>query len=241
MLLSDEILLLSTILVPSFLHLPPFTPINSPAVYIINRSTDTYLLHELLHFAQNTKYFSLDTESDFLTMNPSLIQIEMIVQRESVVILVEVCHLPLDRDSLSFWLIRSLLKFILKPTNIIYVWGNGEEELSRFVRYGLFTSDTREALKMVNLQSKFKDWYQESYGFSMVGRSKWGLQAAIAAQLGEFLDNSERLNTWSRSRRRTDPYWRKIQSMIFCAVNDCLAVTKLAQIMNKDIVSGSLN
>jgi 3'-5' exonuclease len=229
--------------VPSFTHLPPFTPINSPAGYIINRSTDTYLLHELLHFAQNTKYFSLDTESDFLTMNPSLIQIEMIGQRESVVILVEVCHLPFHRDSLSFSLIRSLLKFILKPTNIIYVWGNGEEELSRFVRYRLFTSDALEGLKMVNLQSKFKDWHQESYGFSLVGKNKWGLQAAIADQCGEFLNKSERLNTWSRGlhRRRTDPYWRKIQSMIFYAVNDCLAVTKLAQIMNKDIVSGSLN
>ena len=88
---------------------------------MINRSTDTYVLHELLRFAQNTKYFSLDTKSDFYTTNPTLIQIEMIGQRESVVILVEVGHLPFHRDSLSFWLIRSLLKFILEPTKIIYV------------------------------------------------------------------------------------------------------------------------
>ena len=167
----------------------------------------------------------------------------MIGQRESVVILVEVYHLPFHQDSLSFWLILSLLKFILQPTKIIYVWGNGEDELSRFVRYGLFTSDALKGLKMVNLQSKFQEWHRESYGFSMVGNNKWHLQAAIADQCGEFLDISEQWDTWSQGldRRRTDSYRQNIQLMIIYAVNDCLAVTKLAQIMNKGIVSRSLN
>ncbi|CAF5205874.1 unnamed protein product [Rotaria magnacalcarata] len=107
--------------------------------------------------------------------------------------------------------------------------GDTIKELSTFATYGLFTSDEFQIEKLVNMQHKFKKWFRRQHQFDPTGGNLWGLQPAILATYGEFLDKTETLNIWSRGLGQPNQYNNaKIQSMICYAVNDCLAVTKLA-------------
>lgn len=209
----------------------PFTSMNDYEIYIINRYTDTSIMFQLLSIIQKTRYFTIDTESDLFTNRPSLIQIEIINADVSRVLLIETCHLPLDRLSLQFWYIRSLFKFIFNSSNTIFTWSDGRKELHDFISYDLFTSEMIHMPEMEDIQELFKDWFNRSNRIDMLRRPKWGLQSAIVELFDEFLNKSETLNQWSRGLSRI-PQTReeafKIQSMIQYATNDCLAVTKLA-------------
>ena len=208
-------------------HNPPFTPLNNYEIHLVNKSTDINLLHDLIRLAQSTTYFTIDTESDLFTNCPALIQIEFIDQNVSTVILVETCHLPMNQQSLKFWLIGSIFKFILQPTKTIFSWGSPIDELKRFLVYGLYTEETMYEPNMVDVQDKFKTWHFEQVHFYETGHHPWGLQNAIYQMYKQFLDKSQRLNIWSQClyRQSHNP---KIQFMVQYAVNDCLSVTKLA-------------
>ena len=67
--------------------------------------------------------------------------------------------------------------------------------------------------------------------FYKTGAHPWGLQAAMADEFEQFLDKNETLNIWSRGLYRPDHkmYSHKMISMIYYAIDDCLAVTKLAR------------
>ena len=214
-----------------------FTPLNKSIVHIVNWATHTDTLHDILCVAQQTQFFSIDTEGDFKTKQPAIIQIELINRNLSQVLLIEACHLPRDQTCLQSWLIRSIFKFVLRSQNTIYVWGNGMKELSQFIDSGLFTLDRLKQPKMVNLQIEFGRWHQNQIGMAIKGKNLWGLQAAIDDQFKEHLDKRLRLNRWSQSftfiLKKKGMYF--CQSLIDYCANDCLAVTKLAHRMNYPI------
>ena len=225
-----------------FSVLPKFVPLNEHEIYFVNESTDQSLLHDLIKLAQNTKYFAIDTESDRFTYKPSLIQIEMVHEELSTVLVFEMCHLPKNKSSLQFWLIRSLFKFILQPSKIIYSWDDAIAELKKFIAYGLFTKDAITQPTIIDLQLKFKEWYiSKHHGFNPVGNEKWSLQYAVVDTFQQFLNKHETLNKWSRGlyRQHDQQYTTKLVSMIEYAVGDCLAVTKLAYVLGEDIGSKS--
>ncbi|CAF4179300.1 unnamed protein product, partial [Rotaria sordida] len=212
------------------MHKPSFTPRNNYEIYLINRSTDINVLHHIIYLAQTTYHITVDTESDVYTNRPALIQIEFIHEQLSTVILVEACHLPIDKQSLVFWLIRSIFKYILQQNKTIYCWGDAEEEFEKFLVYELYTDDMLKHLHMINIQDEFKDWHYIQVGYYETENDKWGLQKAIYVIYDEFLDKSQRLNKWSRGlyRHNNKEDDDKISSMICYATNDCLSVTKLA-------------
>ena len=215
---------------------PPFTASNNYKIHLVNKSTDISLLHDLILLAQSTKYFTIDTESDIYTNCPPLIQIEFIDQNVSTVILIETCHLPMNQQSLKFWLIRSIFKFILQSTKTIFSWGSLIDELKLFLIYGLYTEETMHESNMVNIQDEFKAWHFEQIDFCETGQHPWALQNAIYQMYKQILDKSQRLNAWGQGLyHRT--YNRKIQSMIQYAANDCLSVTKLAATIEQLSVS----
>lgn len=214
-----------------------FTPLNKSIVHIVNWATHTDTLYDILRSAQQTKFFSIDTEGDFKTNQPAIIEIELINRDLSQVLLIEMCHLPKDRTCLQFWLIRSIFKFVLQSSKTIYVWGDGIKELSQFIDFKLFNLDLLKQSRMVNLQRDFGRWHRNQIGLAIKGNNLWGLQAAIGDQFGEHLDKRLRLNRWSQSF--TFVLKKKgmsvCQSMIDYCANDCLAVTKLADRMNYPI------
>ena len=112
--------------------LPSFTPLNQYHIYHIHRFTSPTLLHDLIQLARETTQFTVDTENDYSTHVPALIQIEFI-GTTSVVLLIETCHLPHPSSVLS-WLIRSLLSIIFRTSNTIYAWGDVVDELLDFGR-----------------------------------------------------------------------------------------------------------
>lgn len=216
-------------------HLPPFEPMNRSVVYLINGQTDLQRLHEVIELAKEIRYLSMDTEADLLSHRPSLIQIEFIDYPISTVILVEVAHLPTDRRSLKFWLIRSIFKFIFHGHRTLYCWGDGFDELRQFIGTGLFTDEQLADPQWIDLQEAFGLWY----GRPSQGGDKWGLQKAILHQFDEALDKRERLNRWSVSlSKSSSPYPpAKIDAMIEYATNDCLALTRLAHALGLEIFS----
>ncbi|CAF1542940.1 unnamed protein product [Adineta ricciae] len=217
---------------------PTFVPLNDYQIYFINESTDTNLLHNLIELTKNTKQFTIDTESDVLTYRPSLIQIEFI-NKTSTIILIEVCYLSKNEKSLISWLCRTIFTYIFQKSNIIYSWGDLNDELKKFLPYRLFTSNQLEKPTKINVQNEFREWHNGLVGFyAYGGENLWALQCAVASTYQQFLNKDRTLNIWSCSldlSKNNNNSNSKILSMVQYAVNDCLAVTKLAYTMNEDI------
>ncbi|CAF3480118.1 unnamed protein product [Rotaria socialis] len=164
--------------------LPIFTPLSTYKIYHINQSTPTILLQDLITLARKTTKFTIDTESDYYTNEPALIQIEFI-HSQSIVLLIEICHLPHEL-SVLFWMIRSLMNIIFKPSNVII------------------------QINDIDVQGYFNDWHDNllendydhplfdnkemlcSYSRkSLEDRNhKWSLQMAITYVFREFLDKT---------------------------------------------------
>ena len=98
--------------------LPAFTPLTDCQIYLINQTTSPLLLPDLIQLARQTTQFIIDTEHDYWTHEPAVIQIQFL-HTSSVVLLIETCHLP-NRSSVLFWLIRSLLKIVFQPANVLF-------------------------------------------------------------------------------------------------------------------------
>ena len=244
--------------------LPTFTPLNDYQIYHINRATSPMLLSKLIELARKTTRFTIDTEQDYYTHEPALIQIEFI-QSKSIVLLVETCHLP-HPSSVLFWLIRSLFKVIFKSSNVIYSWGDGIRELTDFIHYNLFSLHTIHQIKMINLPVHFKQWYNKTFLHQCAIQSfgdddddhqlctclyrpvkhmdhQWSLQKAIAYTFNEFLDKSRTKSHWSRPLNSTNIQQYSIinknakkihEHLILYAANDCLAVTKLLMVLESN-------
>ncbi|CAF1529444.1 unnamed protein product [Adineta ricciae] len=223
--------------------LSPFVPLNDWQAYRINRTTAPSLLHDLIQLARRTTRYTIDTEHDYYTHEAALIQIEFI-RRRSVVLLIEMCHLP-PTSTVTFWLIKSLLAVILSPSNFIYSWGNGIDELGQFVHYDLFSSSTIRRSNNIDVQVDFKLWYNKvflhtcglqphEHDHSLCTcihrpvkhrQDQWSLQKAIAYAFGEFLDKSRTNSKWRQQLIHSD-------ELVRYAVNDCLAVTKLHMLID---------
>lgn len=215
-------------------------------------------MHTFIELARQMKEFTIDTEHDYYTHRPALIQIEFIHQ-PSWILLIEINHLP-DESSLLFWLIRSLFKIILNYTKIIFSWGNLKDELTEFINSKIFSSNTLYQINFINVQQKFKEWHANTmkhvshyplfdshqilctyvYKSLIDLHHKWSLQMAIAYVFNEFLDKTRTKSNWSRhldlsnakaSSRIHNNEKQTIEEMIQYAAYDCLAVTKLAIVL----------
>jgi hypothetical protein len=212
-------------------HCPTINPLNDYEVFLINRFTDTHLLHDLIFRTQNTQYFTICIQCDLYTNRPALIQIELINFYKSTILLIETCHLPCNKQSLQFWLIQAIFKFILQSNKIIFCWGSGYKALEKFLIYRLYTQSAIYQSNIYDIQKEFQYWYIKNYSINSIEYNYYSLQQAIYRIYGEFLSKQETLNIWSQSLRQQN--LPKIKSMIDHAVNHCLSVTKLAYKIDK--------
>ena len=238
-----------------FSSLPAFRPWkNDCRIVHIHRSTPSSVLYALIDYAQETTEFTIDTESDYRTHQPALIQIEFI-RSKPIVVLFEMCHLSKQQAFLSS-LVRILIRTILMSSKTIFAWGDPIEELAHFARYGFFSYEHLVPLNVVDVQDAFKQWYNRTFhhrcGLEPDAddhptctcchrpvkdlQHRWSLQKAIAFTFGEFLDKSRTLSHWSRFLSSTNSTRAllvektsrsMVDNMILYAVDDCLAVTKL--------------
>ncbi|CAF5142012.1 unnamed protein product, partial [Rotaria magnacalcarata] len=137
--------------------LPIFTPLYPYKIYHINQSTPTILLQDLITLARKTTKFTIDTESDYYTHEPALIQIEFI-HSHSIVLLIGICHLPHEL-SVLFWMTRSLMNIIFKPSNVIISWGDTKRELESFISCKLISIKLIQQINDIDVQGYFNDWH----------------------------------------------------------------------------------
>ena len=239
-------------------ELPIFAPQNKYRIYHINRSTSPMILHNLIQVARATTTITIDTETDYYTHEPALIQIELI-GTPSIVLLFETCHLP-GPSSVLFWLMKSLLKIIFNSSNSLYSWGDAKQELKDFIQYGLFSLETILRINNIDVQKRFKIWHHNHVQFDFSPSSlhqmpiidkysqksikdvnhKWSLQMAVAYVFDEFLDKRHTKSHWARlldvnsieKQSVVNAQEKKtIHKMIQYAVNDCLSVTNLVHVL----------
>ncbi|CAF1590643.1 unnamed protein product, partial [Didymodactylos carnosus] len=115
----------------------------------------------MINMVREKKEFTVDTETDHCTEEPSLIQIQVVtmVGKEHI-LLIETQQLPYF-GSKEHQLIVELLSLIFNENRILYVWGDMYQELRKFLRYHLFTM--AQLPVMYNVQYEFKKWYNRQY------------------------------------------------------------------------------
>lgn len=214
--------------------LPEMKPLKPYTVRLISCFTSIFTLISLNNYIEKFHRFTIDTENDFPSNQPSIIQVEWIDDKRenSIVLVFEMAYLP-KYGTPRFEYIAKLFRSILKPSNKIYGWGNIQQELSTFVQFNLFTMEMVKSIDMFDVQYHFKYWYNEHYPHreSCIGKSmtqdhpdcccqhrpykyenqKWSLQLAIAKTFNEFLDKRLRLSPWNRGlSERSDPDFTKL-------------------------------
>ena len=209
--------------------LPEVQPVKPYKVNLVNRLTRSMTFHTLLARIKEVKKFTIDTEGDFPSNKPILIQVQLIDENcaTSMVLLFEMAHLP-QADEYGFRWIQKLLTTIMDPSNKVYTWDNVKRELFGFVQYNLFTTEVVQALNTYDVQYYFKRWYNDRFPHNegCVGKythadsrycqckhrpykyldHKWSLQLAMAETFNEFFDKRFRKSRWSHGLdSRFDP------------------------------------
>ncbi|CAF2775994.1 unnamed protein product [Rotaria sp. Silwood2] len=200
----------------------------------------------------NSKLFTLDTESTPIPHQPnkpSLIQLQ-IIQSEysSIMLIVEVCHLP-SPDQPQFTLIKILFDLLFQPDKKIYIWGE-IDELIKFTRYQLFTSNQIYLSRNIHLQKEFKKYWSANYPHQPTSSSNGtstckcktcfgishdnllALQDAVAFELHRWIDKRLTRQPFDigldpHLQHLNDKQMEYRQSLCNYAANDCDAIYQL--------------
>ncbi|CAF4606443.1 unnamed protein product, partial [Didymodactylos carnosus] len=136
---------------------PPFDGAKTAIIHHIDKETSISLIDSLIRKANRTSRYTIDTEGQRGTNEPALLQIEFVDKSTSpTVIIVEFLHLPLPSSTL-FNKIQTLLSTIFDDGNDFLAWGNGRQELSEFINYGLFPLPPKDNFD--DVQQHFRTWY----------------------------------------------------------------------------------
>ena len=198
--------------------LPTFVPIQDCRIIRLDHRVPSFDLYNLIQRANITNSYTIDTEKDFVTHQPALFQIEFI-GTESLVVVVQVCHLPPVGSSL-LWMMQALFKTILTSSNKFYAWGNVKLELADFVPCGLFSCQLLDQISdSTDVQKQFKGWYNRTFTHecglpsSVVNdhavctcphrpmkqqNEPWSLQRTVAWTFSEFLDKTRTKSRWAQ-------------------------------------------
>ncbi|CAF2785236.1 unnamed protein product [Rotaria sp. Silwood2] len=139
---------------------PPYHPNKPYVLHFVNSLITEQELKHLCTVINNTMDFIFDTESDYHTKMPALIQI-LIVQPDpqpSLLLLIETNHLPNSSSSL-FLGIQHLLHAITRTGTYLYAWGSLLDELERFKIYQFFSMSISSHI--INVQRVFTGWFNE--------------------------------------------------------------------------------
>lgn len=244
--------------------LPTFAPIQDCRIIRLDHRIPSLVLYNLIRLARITNSYTIDTEKDFVTHQPALMQIEF-HETESIVLIVQVCHLPPAGSSL-LWMMQALFKAILTSHNKFYGWGDVKLELMDFVSCGLFSCELIDQISdSIDVQKQFKGWYNQTFTHdcglpsSVVNdhasctclhrpmkkqNEPWSLQRAVAYTFGEFLDKTRTKSRWAQPLNHADGIRRSdiikkqrksfFDQLLLYAIDDCLSVTKLSMVIESE-------
>jgi hypothetical protein len=232
----------------------PYEPTGYEIVFV-NRITPINTLVTLNTKIKETKIFTLDTESIARKCQPNvpaLIQLQLCSGTSSIVIIVELHHLP-KQNKKEFQLIKNLFDSLFIKENKIFIWGD-IEELRKFTQFDLFDLQQIYSPTNRNVQEEFKLYWEEVYPhhedrneecqckncFGINHDGPLALQDAVAFELRQWLD--KRLTRQSFNIG-LDPQLRKLnsrefqyrQSLYTYAANDCDAIHRI--IIHSNIIN----
>ena len=165
------------------------------------------------------KQFILVTKYDFALNHPCLLQILFSQHSQTYIILIEPRYLP-NNTCVLFQQIQFLLSIILSPSNLLQSWGEIKNELKYFSIHELFTLQQIERTQVVNIQQKFKRWFDTIFAHTddcdelydhlndystciCVHRplnhsyDEWSLDMAIAFVYEQYFDTSFTHSNWN--------------------------------------------
>ncbi len=140
----------------------------------------------------------MDTETDDYSRRPAIIQIEFIEFQYNV------NNVKEENITILYRWVQQIVDTIFHPSKTFSSWGDGENQL--------FQSIPITSLNFINVQDRFKDWYNNTYehdencymtSFNDIAdhpdctcihrpyknsEEKWSLQKAIAIIFNAFLD-----------------------------------------------------
>ncbi|CAF1538391.1 unnamed protein product, partial [Adineta steineri] len=140
-------------------------------------------------------------------------------EEKRTILIFEMCHLPL-KTSIIYPQVQQLMDTIFHPSKTFLTWGDGANELLKFKIYQLFQTIPVTTLNFINIQDRFKHWYNNTYKhndycyvtlFNDIADDpdctcshrpyknagdKWSLQKAIAIIFPQFLDKSLTRSNW---------------------------------------------
>jgi hypothetical protein len=232
----------------------PYEPTAYEVVFI-NRTTSINTLVSLDTKIKETKIFTLDTESitrKYQSNVPALIQIQLCKEPSSIVIIVEVHHLP-KQNKQEFQLIKNLFDSLFIKQNTIFIWGE-IEELEKFIQFDLFKLQQIYFSTNRNIQKEFKLYWKENHPhhensnqecqckncFGIDHDGPLALQDAVAFELRQWLDKRLTVQSFDigldPQLKRLNPREMKYrQSLCTYAANDCDSIYRI--IIHSNIIN----
>jgi len=232
----------------------PYEPTEYEIIFI-NRLTSINTLITLDTKINETKIFTLDTESvaiKFQSNVPSLIQLQLCSEPNSIVIIVEVHHLP-KQNKKEFQLIKNLFNSLFIKQNTIFIWGE-IEELKKFIQFGLFNLQQIYSSTNRNIQKEFKLYWEKNYPhhedpneecqckhcFSINHDNLLALQDAVAFELRQWLDKRLTIQSFNigldpKLKRLNPSELQYRKSLCTYAANDCDSIYRI--IIHSNIIN----
>ncbi|CAF5001972.1 unnamed protein product [Rotaria sp. Silwood1] len=140
--------------------LPPYEPVHKYRIYFLHELTSLEDSNHLINLSQHRKCFAIDTESNYGSNDPALIQILYIQPHdvESPMLLVEVQFLPAI-SSFTFIKIQQLFQSIFRNDSHLFTWSDIRRELHPFTIYDIFSMPLYSYFHHV--QGQFKSWFNQ--------------------------------------------------------------------------------
>ncbi|CAF1499525.1 unnamed protein product, partial [Adineta steineri] len=141
-------------------NFPPYAFNHPYTINFINRCTTFDEIDNIISVARNSSHYTVDTESDYHTNAPAVIQVACFPSdgRLVVVLIIEVNFLA-DKSSLLFSKCQELFDTITRADGHIYGWGNVRDELSHFLSFSLFSFPLSSHFH--NVQLVFTKWFNQ--------------------------------------------------------------------------------
>ena len=220
--------------------LPRFQPIKPYEVCFINRTQPQCILDEIIYLSEKTKQFTIVPHLNSVSHDYIKIQIEFIQDYQTIITFIEYCR-DTDRHSIYCNKLQRLFSNIFNPSKTIYTWGNIMELLRPYVIAGLFTRGNIFEAQNNNIQEQFKLWYNGQYPHTLPCHQylKYDQQDNLLCSCAHRPYKTPS-NQWSLPKAIAYTFDEQL-TYYFFGVHQCLAISKLAHVINNRWTAQQLN
>ena len=142
--------------------MPNFKEIKPYIILFIHRRQAQFIFDELINEAKRSKIFTIVPKNKSLHPDNMFIQIELIQNTQTIILLIEYFN-ETDQNSTYSFTLRRFFATVFQSSNTIQIRGNIIQELRPYIRYGLFSMYAVTSSQSINIQKEFKLWYNRTF------------------------------------------------------------------------------